>query len=639
MTFAGKVWKILVGIKDGLALLLLMLFFWMLFAVLTMRPSPAMVREGALYLPLDGRVVEEKARVDPMAIILSGQQPDHQYRVRDLVRALEGAAQDARIKAVVLDLEKFRGGGMVHLQQVGAAMDKVRAAKKPVLVRAAVYSDRSMLLAAHASEVWVDPLGGVMLAGPGGSTLYYKGLLDRLKVQAHVFRVGTYKSAVEPYERSGASPEAREASEAIYAALWNAWQADVKKARPKANIALPTTDPVGWLQASGGNAAEAAKAAGLVDRIGDRTAFGQRIAAIVGVDPGQSAGSFRHTAMGPFLADRPFGAAGKPIAVITIANEIVDGDDGPGVAGGDRIADFLDEAATGKYAGLVVRVDSPGGSVTASERIRTAVERMRASGLPVAVSMANYAASGGYWVSTPAQRIFAEPATITGSIGIFGVVPTFERTLADYGVSSDGVRTTPLSGQPDMLAGLTPEMKQVIQSQIEQNYGRFIGLVGKARGKSVQDIDRIAQGRVWDGGTARQLGLVDEFGGMEDALRWVAAQAKLADGEWHADYLGASDDRFGEALIALFGGGDSGGREGARVTDFTSFSAMRQQEAMARMGGDLSRLLGGGGAQALCLECTALERGGSPVAGRTLHAPGQPDPIGQGWFGLLARLL
>lgn len=631
-TFAGKVWSILVGIKDGLVLLFLLMFFWALFAVLTMRPSPAMVHEGALYLPLNGRLVEEKAYVDPVAIVLSGQQPDHQYRVRDLVRALEAAATDPRIKAVAIDLEKFGGGGIVHLQQVGAAMDAVRAAKKPVLVRAALYTDRDLLLAAHASEVWVDPLGGAMVTGPGGSLLYYKGLLDRLKVQAHVFRVGTYKSAVEPYERSQASPEAKQASQAIYAALWEAWQADVKKARPRADIALATRDPVAWLAASGGNAAEAAKAAGLVDRIGDRTAFGQRVAELVGVDPGQPVGAFRHTRLGAWLAYRQQPAAGKAIAVVTIANEIVDGEDGPGVAGGDRIADLLNEAVNGDYAGLVVRVDSPGGSVTASERIRAAVERMKAKGLPVAVSMANYAASGGYWVSTPAQRIFAEPATVTGSIGVFGVIPTFERTLADFGVTTDGIRTTPLSGQPDVLAGLTPQVEQLIQSQIEQNYTRFIGLVGKSRGKSPADVDKIAQGRVWDGGTARQIGLVDQLGGIDDALNWVAGQAKLKQGEWHAEYLGGGDDAVSDALVALLGGGKDGAQEDARATDFTAFAALQQRAAMDRMASDLARLLGGGGAQALCLECAELGAGNG-VPARSARRDER------GWLAMLAYLI
>jgi protease-4 len=628
MTFASKAWKILVGVKDALVLLLMLLFFWGLYAVLTARPSPAQVHEGALYLPLEGRIVEEKARAAPLAMILSGQRPAGDIRTRDLVHALETAAGASRVKAVASDLEQFGGGGLVSLQRIGAAMDKVRAANKPVLVRSPVYTDGRMLLAAHASEIWVDPIGGAMITGPGGSQLYYKGLLDRLKIQAHVFRVGTYKSAVEPFERADASPEARESVREVYAAVWNAWQADVKKARPRANIAMVTGDPAAWLAASGGDAAKAAQAAGLVDRIGDKVAFGQRVAELAGPEPGKPAGTFRHTGLAAWLAANPVDDGGKGIAVVTIANEIVDGRAGPGVAGGDRIADLIDEAAAQDYPALVVRVDSPGGSVTGSERIRAAIERFRAKGRPVVVSMGNYAASGGYWVATPAQRIFAEPATITGSIGIFGVIPTFEKTLADYGVTTDGLRTTPLSGQPDVLAGLTPEAKGLIQQQIEQNYARFLGLVAKSRGKTPQEIDRVAQGRVWDGGTARQLGLVDQFGGIEDALAWAAGQAKLD--KWHADYLGAGDDAFGDTLTALLGGGDADADTGAgeaRVTDLTSFAALRQQAVMARLGADLARLTSGQGAQAWCLECAGL-----------IDAP-VPARNEAGWLAVLLMVL
>ena len=609
MTFAGKVWKILVGIKDGLTLLLLLMFFWMLFAVLTARPSAGMVRDGALYLPIEGAIVTEKTRIAPLSVLLSGRPPAQEYLARDLVRALEAAAGDGRIKAVAIDLEKFGGGGLVDLQRIGAAMDQVRA-KKPVLVRSPVYTDGRMLLAAHASEIWVDPIGGAMVTGPGGSRLYYKGLLDRLKVEAHVYRVGTYKSAVEPYERSDASPEAQQADKALYDALWQTWTEAVKKARPKADIALVTGDPVKWLAGSGNDAAKATVAAGLADRIGDRVAFGQRIAELAGVDKSLPAGSFRHTLLGPWLADNPEGAEGKAIAVVTIANEIVDGDGGPGIAGGDRIADLIDRAAAGDHAGLVLRVDSPGGSVTASERIRGAVERFRASGRPVAVSMANVAASGGYWVATPAQRIFAEPGTITGSIGIFGVIPSFERTLADYGVTTDAVRTTPLSGQPDVIGGISPLTSQVIQAQIEENYARFLSLVAQSRGKTAAQIDQVAQGRVWDGGTARQIGLVDQFGGIEDALAWVAGQAKLGEGEWHADYLGGGSDQLGDSLAALFGSG-TGAADSAVARDLIGFAAQAQRQTMARMGADLSRLLAGEGAQAYCLECAAVS--GAPV--------------------------
>lgn len=637
MKFARSVWNILVAIKDGLVLLLLLLFFAGLYTLLTFRPmlggAPGGVPDGALYLPLDGPVVEELARFRPTQL-LSGQGPTRAFQERDLVRAIKAAASDARIKAVVLDLDGFGGGSQVAMASIGAAMDTVRAVRKPVLVRAGLYTDDGMQLAAHASEVWVDPLGGAAIAGPGGTNLYFKALLDRLKIKAHVYRVGTYKSAVEPFTRENASPEAKEELTAIYAALWEAWQADVKKARPKANIGLVTGDPVKWIAASGGDAAKAALAAGLVDRIGDEVAFGKRVAEIAGADSGGVDSAFKAVRLKPYLADRAAPTSGKAIAVVTVAGNIVDGDAGPGMAGGDRIADLIDEAASsGDYAALVVRVNSPGGSVTGSERIRAAIARMKDKKLPVVVSMGGLAASGGYWVATPADRIFAEPATITGSIGIFAIIPSFEEALAKIGVSTDAVRTTPLSGQPDVFGGFSPMAEAVIQQQIESGYGRFIGLVAASRKKTPAEIDRIAQGRVWDGGTARQLGLVDELGDMDAALAWAGKAAKAE--TWHAVYLGAEADPFGSLFEKLAGRGDDASEENriwtaqnAAPRDFSGLAAQRQNQLAGQLAGDLGRLLGGAGAQVYCLECAGLAPATGPAA----------PPVPTGWLALLARL-
>lgn len=633
MKFARAVWKILVAIKDGLVLLLLLLFFGGLYALLALRPAPGMMQGGALYVALDGPVVEERARFRP-AQLLSGEGPSKAFQQRDLVRAIEAAAGDSRIKALVLDLDGFGGGSQVAMSRIGAAMDTVRSAKKPVLVRAGLYTDDGVQIAAHASEAWVDPIGGAAIAGPGGTGLYFKALLDRLGVKAHVFKVGTYKSAVEPFIRENGSPEAKEALGAVYSALWEAWQADVKKARPKANIALVTGDPVKWVAASGGDAAKAAVAAGLVDKIGDKVAFGKRVAEIVGAEKDGPDGAFKHVQLGAYLSDREAPSDGKAIAVVTVAGTIVDGDAGPGAAGGDRIADLIDEAAaSGDYAALVVRVDSPGGSVTGSERIRAAIARMKDRKLPVAVSMGGLAASGGYWVSTPADRIFAEPATITGSIGIFAVIPSFEEALVKIGVGTDGVRTTPLSGQPDVFGGFSPTAEAVIQQQIESGYARFVALVAASRKKTPAEIDRIAQGRVWDGGTARQLGLVDEFGGTESALAWAANKAGAK--TWHAVYLGDQADPFGGVIQQLIGEGDAAdkarvwGGNTAAPRDFAALAAQRQMGLAGQLASDLQRLLGGAGAQVYCLECAGL------VPTPTVAAP----PAAASWWISLVRLI
>ncbi|MEQ1499641.1 MAG: signal peptide peptidase SppA, partial [Novosphingobium sp.] len=552
MIFARKVWHLLVAVKDGLVLLLMLLFFAALFSALSARPAGDRVRDGALLLRIDGAIVEEPAGDDPLETLIGGAAPMGQYRARDLARAIRLAAKDERIKAVVLDLSTFTGGGLVSIQEIGAAMDEVRAAKKPVLTYGVAYLDDAVMLAAHASEVWVHPVGGVLVMGPGGTTPYYGDLLKRFGVNVHVYKVGTFKDFVEPYEGNQASAASKEARGALYAAIWEQWKADVGKARPKARIDLVTSDPVGWIKASGGDAAKAALSAGLVDKLGDDIAFGERVKALVGEEPGNDApGSFAANRPAALLAAHPEESSGDAVAVVTVAGEIVDGSAGPGTAGGDRIAALIDQANEDDASALVLRVDSPGGSVLASETIRLAVERFKAKGKPVAVSMANYAASGGYWVSTPAGRIFAEPGTITGSIGIFAVIPSFEKTLASYGVQSDGVRTTPLSGQPDPIGGISPEADAMLQANIENGYSRFIALVAKSRGKSAADVEKVAEGRVWDGGTARQNGLVDQFGGLDDALGWAAKAAKLD--SWHAEFYGTEPETLAQQLAGMLG--------------------------------------------------------------------------------------
>jgi protease-4 len=601
MGFAGKVWRLLVGIKDALALVFLLLFFTAVFWVLSMRPNAGPVREGALLLKLDGSVVEEVAPVNPWNALLPTAVPTNQYAARDLVRAIDAAGDDKRIKALALDMSTFLGGGQVHMEAIAEAIDRFKAHHKPVLAYAVAYSDDSLLLAAHATEVWVDPLGGAAITGPGGERQYYAGLLERFKVKVHVYRVGTYKSAVEPYLLTGMSDPARENATAYLATLWQEWQANVKLARPQANIAMATTDVPAWIAASQGDLAKAAISAGLVDKIGTKVDWGARVAQLAGRDTwSEKPGAFAATELDPWLAETKPGKPGGKIGVITIAGEISDGMAGPGEAGGERIARLLDQALDDHLKALLVRVDSPGGSVSGSEAIRRAILRHKAHGIPIVVSMGNVAASGGFWVSTPAERIFAEPDTITGSIGIFGVVPTFEDALKDWGVTSDGVRTTPLSGQPDIIAGFTPETEAVLQASVTSGYQRFLSLVSGSRHMTTARVDQLAQGRVWDGGSARQLGLIDQFGGLDDALAYAAKRAKLKDGDWHAVYLGADEDRYAPLLRRIWRPRDD---DSARATDMFGFFATRENRRAARVLADLQRILKAQGVQARCMEC------------------------------------
>ncbi|MDF2383048.1 signal peptide peptidase SppA [Nostoc ellipsosporum NOK] len=605
MKLVRGAWKILVGIKDFLVLVFMLLFFTMLFAALSAKPNPGSIRDGALLVALDGALVEQPEEVDPFAR-LSGAGSVKQQRLRDVVRALDAAKGDSHVKAVVLDLDRFAGGYPAAISEVAAAVGKVRAAGKPVLAYATAYTDDSYALAANASEIWVNPLGGAMFAGPGGTRLYYKGLIDKLGVNAHIYRVGKFKSAVEPYMRSDMSPEAKEADLAMYQQILDQWRQEIAKARPKARIADYLAKPAETVTAAKGDIAKANLTMGIVDKLGDRLAFGKRVAEIAGAPSGKPAGNFNRIKLADFVAAHPLPTGGDAIGVITVAGEIVDGKGGPGRAAGDTVsAALLKGLANKKLKALVVRVDSPGGSALASEQIRQAVLQAKAQGLPVVVSMGSLAASGGYWVSTAGDTIFAEPNTITGSIGIFGVIPTFEKTLAKIGVGTDGVKTTPLSGQPDIYGGTNAETDTLLQSAIEAGYARFVGLVAGARKLTPERVNEIAQGRVWIGGTAHQIGLVDRFGGIDDAIAEAARRAKLDPAKVHAVYLEKEPSSWAKLIASFADDKDEDGdwADQPAGADLFARAAIGQRALLAQALGDARRLATGGSVQARCLEC------------------------------------
>ncbi|MFS0772119.1 signal peptide peptidase SppA [Sphingomonas sp. 1P08PE] len=598
-------WKLLVAVKDLLALVLLLLFFGLLFAALNARPGAKALGEGALLLDLDGSIVEQPEEPAAFAA-LSGQPVAGQFRLRDVVRAIDLARTDARVKVIVLDLDRFGGAYPAALGEIADALIRVRQSGKPVLAFATAYTDGAYRLAAAASEVWVDPMGGTLFGGPGGTQLYYKGLIDKLGVNAHVYRVGRYKSFVEPYTRTDQSPDARAASEALYGTLLAQWREGVARARPKAQVAQFLAAPQQAVLATQGDVAKANLNAGLVDKLGSRGAFEQRVGQLAGVEAGKPIGSFRTIRYDRYIAANPLPTGGDAIGVLTVAGEIVDGEAGPGTAAGDTIAAaMLKGLATKNLKALVVRVDSPGGSALASERIRLAVLEAKKRGLPVVVSMGGLAASGGYWVSTAGDAIFAEPGTITGSIGIFGLLPTFENALAKIGVTSDGVRTTPLTGQPDVTGGTTPVLDAILQAGIENGYRQFIGRVATARRMTPQRVDAIGQGRVWDGGTARQLGLVDNFGTLQDAIADAARRARLDPAKVHAEYL-EKEPGWAAKLAESFAQRDDGDDGMAPAGDAFARIAADRRTLVARALGDVARLTRGGSIQARCLECGGL---------------------------------
>ena len=601
MQFARAAWRFLVAIKDGMVLIAMLLFFGALYALLSVQPNSAAIRDGALLLDLNGVIVEEPAAPTLEDFLASNSAGSpREFRLRDVVHAIDATVDDDRVKAIVLDLSSFAGGGQTSLTDIGEALARAKKAGKPVYAFASFYSDDSYQLAAHATEIWMDPMGGIIFAGPGGNRLYYKGLIDRLGVTAHIYRVGTYKSAVEPYIRADQSPAAREASEALYGVLWDSWLSEVKKVRPQAEIKPFADDPGTFAMAAGGDLAKVAVEQKLIDKLGDKTAFDRFVASRVGTDETPSPDSFKSIDYDDFIAANPLDTSGSPIGVITIAGEIIGGDTGPGMAASGRIAELIYTALDeDEIKALVVRVDSPGGSAFASEEIRLALLEARKKKLPVVVSMGDVAASGGYWVATAGDHIFAEPETITGSIGVFAVLPSFEKALAKWGVTADGVQTTPLSGEPNFVGGFSEDLNVILQSGVENSYRDFVTLVAKARGKTPTQVDAIGQGRVWDGGTARQLGLVDGFGGMQDALAEAAKRAGLAEGDYHPKYL----DPQSRFSWLPFEGIPFVRTEKAPVTGAIGWAAQRQRAIFGQAVATAQALLVREDVQALCLEC------------------------------------
>ena len=473
-------------------------------------------------------------------------------RLRDVVEAIRAAKDDDRISSLYLDLGGLEGGGVAKLQEVAAAIDAFRATGKPVLAYGDYYDQPQYYLAAHADEIYLDPHGIAYVDGFANYGMFVKEALDKLSIDWNVFRVGQYKSAVEMFTRNDMSPAEREESLAWLNSIWGTWKTDVAKARSIEPAALQSyaDDAVAALRAANGDLARMALEAGLVTALEGRYKAEERLAEITGEEEDE------HTYKGidhwAYLANVHSGKAlsSKPVdkvAVIVASGEIVPGEQSPGMIGSDSLAQQLRDARfDDAVKAVVLRIDSPGGSTFASEVIRREVEALRLAGKPVVASMSSLAASGGYYIAMDADRIVASPATLTGSIGIFAMFPTFQRSLERLGVHVDGVGTTALSGEFRPDRPMSEATREILQQSIEYEYTHFIGRVAKSRKQEVGAIDAIAQGRVWSGADAKRLGLVDQLGSYQDAIDLAAKLAKLGK-KFDVEYFDA-EMGIGEAL-------------------------------------------------------------------------------------------
>jgi protease-4 len=540
-SFFSGLWRGLDGLRKVLHLIVLLALFGLLIGVLR-GGIPRIPSKAALLVVPEGRLVEQLSG-EPVERAVQEARGEERAETLlwDLTDAIHVAATDPRIQVLALDLEKLEGGTQPTLEELARSLREFRAGGKKVIAYGAELTQERYYLAAQADEIYLDPMGFVLLYGYDRYRTYLKDALDKLGVDINVFRVGAFKSAVETYTRTSMSPEDREESRSYLSAMWTSYQDAITRARKLAPDALNNyVDSLAKsVPAASGDAARVALQAGLVTAVKNRLEAEQRLIGLVGQD--DTSGSFRSVTADDYLryarAQKKLRASGKPhIGVIVAEGEILDGDQPPGTIGGDSTARLIRQARLDKEVkAVVLRVDSPGGSVMASEEIYRELGALRKAGKPLVVSMSGYAASGGYYISAPADEILASPATLTGSIGIFAVIPTVDRTLGKIGVSVDGVGTTALSGQLRIDRPLGAEAKALLQSQISRGYDEFLERVANGRNKTRAEVDAIAQGRVWAGVDARRVGLVDQLGSFDEALKAAARRAKLTD--YAADFI------------------------------------------------------------------------------------------------------
>lgn len=593
---------------NTLAAFLLLIIVLSLFSSMTAEEVPPLVhKESALVFAPEGELVESR-RVPTLDDLMAGQGGGKEVVLRDAVATLAHAATDDRIRLLVLDFDKFAGGGPAALHALADAIDAFRESGKKVVAVGDSYGQNDYFLAAHADEIWMHPYGEVSLTGYGSFVPHYAAALDKIDMKVRVFRVGEFKSAVEPWLRDDMSEEAKEANRAFLDSLWNSFLTRVEARRDLApgSIMAAIDDILARAGAVGGDMAELALTEGWVDALMDRGTMERELAEMVSGSPTADLRSIDHAAYAKAagISSDSSGEGKATVAVVTLAGEIVDGEGEWGQIGSDRAVPLIDRARDdARVKALVLRVDSPGGSVFASEAIRGALADFQATGRPLVVSMGSVAASGGYWIAAMADEIWAAPETITGSIGVFALFPSLEGTLDRVGIHFDGVGTTPLAGAFDPLMGLSDTAAALLQSGVEDVYRKFLALVAEGRSMTPEAVDAIAQGRVWAGATAHELGLVDRLGGLDRAIAAAAARAGLEEGAWRVHHIEHKPSEWELLLFRLIEGAEARGISPARLLAGPALPA--PLAGIVQTAAELPALADRGGRFALCLVCEA----------------------------------
>ncbi|HDY7613994.1 signal peptide peptidase SppA [Vibrio vulnificus] len=532
LVFKG-IWKAITFVRLALTNLIFLLSIALVYFIYFYGhdTQPQVEQPSALVLNLSGPIVEQSLYINPMdsfAGSLFGEEIPKENVLFDVVDTIRYAKDDEKITGLVLSLRDMPETNLTKLRYIAKALNEFKASGKPIYAIGAFYNQSQYYLASYADKIYLAPDGGVMLKGYSAFNLYYKTLLEKLDVTTHVFRVGTYKSAIEPFVRDDMSPAAKESATRWLTQLWGAFVDDVANNR---NIDPKTLNPsmeefLSQLKSVNGDLAALSIKLGLVDELATRQQLRAQLAEKFGASGDDSYKAISYYDYRATMRDN-FDANAEDIAIVVASGTIMDGQQPRGTVGGDTVAGLLRQARNDdKVKAVVLRVDSPGGSAFASEVIRNEVQALKDAGKPIVVSMSSLAASGGYWISMSADKIIAQPTTLTGSIGIFSVITTFEKGFNKLGIYTDGVGTSPFSGE-GISTGLSKGASQAFQMGIEHGYQRFISLVGNNRDLSLDAVDKVAQGRVWTGYDALQHGLVDQIGDFDDAVAEAAKMAQL----------------------------------------------------------------------------------------------------------------
>ncbi|NUZ04160.1 signal peptide peptidase SppA [Piscinibacter koreensis] len=535
------------------------LLFWLIVLLiligLVQGGPPALADRTALVLDLEGPISEQtigNVRSTALDQLRGGRVKS--VRLRDVLEVLDRAAADPKIARVVLLLDEMQGTGLASLHEIGAAIDRFKSTGKQVVAWGSGYDQRQYYLAARANEVYMHPMGALRLEGYGRHRNYYRDALDKLGISVNLLRVGTYKNAAEPFVASQPSPESLEADAALYGSMWTIYTADVERARrlPAGAIARSIEEAPERLMSAGGDQGRAALADKLVDGLKTRDELGALMRERGAADA--QGKTFAQVSFESYLARIKPAVGGDAVGVVVAEGDIVDGSAPAGTIGGLSTSALIRQARDDRsIKALVLRVNSPGGSVFGSELVRRELELTRRAGKPVVVSMGDVAASGGYWISTASDEVIADPGTITGSIGVFALLPTAERAFDRLGIQRAGVTTTWLRDAGDPRLPLDPRYAALVQTTIDHVYAEFVGKVAAARKSTPAAIDTVAQGRVWTGAQAKERGLVDRLGGLSDALRAAAQRAKLP-ADARVTWIEREPGKLARALSLLNGG-------------------------------------------------------------------------------------